>query len=162
MQSYAVDWTEWLVHRVFFWESDDAKRGRILRTLHHATVYALGTLIIVSHTIYPAFWLQTFLFGVCILIWIQHMLTHGCVASKVEQKLIKDQSSFLDPFLELYGIEASEPSKQGILMLGSSLVVFLMSLEWVARVAHKVIPFVSAQLQAVSSIAHIPLVTSSQ
>lgn len=162
MQHYAVDWTEWLVHRVFFWEKDDAKKGRIVRALHHAGVYALATLIIVSHTIYPAFWLQTALFGFCVLVWIQHMVTHGCIVSKVEQKLLKDESSFLDPFLELYGIEANEPSKQGILMLGSSLVVFFMSLEWVARVFHKVIPFVKAQLQVVSSVARIPLPTSFQ
>ena len=161
MQHYAVDWTEWVVHRMFFWEPDDAKKGRIVRAIHHAGVYAIATLIVVSHTIYPAFWLQTILLGVCVLIWIQHILTRGCVFSKVEQKLLKDESSFLDPFLELYQIEASENSKQGILMLGSTLFVALLSLEWVARVFHKVIPFVQAQLQVVSSVAHIPLPTSS-
>lgn len=161
MQHYAVEWTEWLVHRVLFWESNDAKKGRILRTLHHATVYAIGTLIIVSHTIYPAFWLQTVILGFYALVWIHHILTRGCVASKVEQKLIKDESSFLDPFLDLYGIEATEYSKQGILMLGSSLLMFLMSLEWISRVSHKVIPFLIAQFQAVSSVVHIPLPTSS-
>jgi hypothetical protein len=161
MQHYAVDWTEWIVHRMFFWESDDAKKGRIVRAIHHAGVYALLTLIVVSHTIYPAFWLQTLLLGFCVLVWIQHMVTHGCVISKVEQKLLKDESSFLDPFLELFQIEASENSKQGILMLGSSLFVFLMSLEWISRVFHKLIPFARAQLLAVSSVAHIPLLTSS-
>jgi len=161
MQHYAVDWTEWIVHRMFFWESDDAKKGRIVRALHHAGVYALVTLIIVSHTIYPAFWLQTCLLFFCILVWIQHMVTHGCVISKVEQKLLKDESSFLDPFLELYQIEATENSKQGILMLGSSLLVFMLSLEWIARAFHKLIPFVRAQLQVASSVVHIPLPMSS-
>lgn len=161
MQHYAVDWTEWIVHRVLFWETDDAKKGRLLRAIHHAGVYSLLTLIIVSHTIYPAFWLQSCLLFFCIGVWIQHITTHGCVISKVEQKLTKDESSFLDPFLDLYGIEATELSKQGILMLGSTLGVFFMTLEWVARVFHKIIPFVRAQLQVVSSIAHIPLQTSS-
>lgn len=161
MQHYAVDWTEWVIHKVFFWEKDDAKKGRIVRAIHHAVVYACMTLIVVSHTIYPAFWLQTALLAFYTLVWIQHIITHGCVISKVEQKLIKDESSFLDPFLDLYGIEASEISKQGILMLGSSLVLFFLCLEWVARVAHKVIPFLQAQLQVVSSVARIPLPTSS-
>lgn len=89
------------------------------------------------------------------------MVTHGCVISKVEQKLLKDESSFLDPFLELYQIEASETSKQGILMLGSTLAVAILSLEWVARVFHKIIPFLRAQLQVASSVVHIPLQTSS-
>jgi len=161
MQHYAVDWTEWAVHRAFFWESDNAKKGRILRAMHHAGVYALITLIIVSHTIYPAFWLQTALLSFCIVVWIQHMLTRGCVISKVEQKLLEDESSFMDPFLELFQIEATEFSKQGILMLGSSVLILLLSLEWVGRVFHKLIPFVQAQFQAVSSVAHIPLTTSS-
>jgi len=161
MQQYAVEWTEWLVHRVFFWESDDAKKGRILRAIHHAGTYALATLIIVSHTIYPAFWFQTGILFFCVLVWIQHMVTHGCVISKVEQKLLKDESSFLDPFLELFSIEVNEVSKQGILMLGSSLGVFFLSLEWVSRVFHVLIPFVRAQLQVASSIVHIPLPTSS-
>lgn len=161
MQHYAVDWTEWLVHRIFFWETDDAKKGRIVRAIHHAGVYALLTLIIVSHTIYPAFWLQTGILAFCLLVWVQHILTRGCVISKVEQKLLKDESSFLDPFLELFQIEATEFSKQGILMLGSSVAVLLLSLEWIARVFHKIIPLVTAQFQAVSSAAHIPLPTSS-
>jgi hypothetical protein len=161
MQHYAVDWTEWIVHRVFFWESDDAKKGRIVRAIHHAGVYALLTLILVSHTIYPAFWLQTLLLAFCILVWIQHVLTRGCVISKVEQKLLKDEASFLDPFLELFQIEATEFSKQGILMLGSTICVGFMSLEWVARVFHKTIPLVRAQVQAVSSAVHIPPMMSS-
>jgi hypothetical protein len=161
MQKYAVEWTEWIVHTVLFWETDNAKKGRILRAIHHAGVYALLTLIIVSHTIYPAFWLQTILLAFCFLVWVQHILTHGCVISKVEQKLIGDESSFLDPFLELYQIEASEFSKQGILTLGSSLFLALLSLEWISRVFHKIIPFALAQFQAVSSAVHIPLPKSS-
>lgn len=161
MQHYAVEWTEWIVHKVLFWEKDDVKKGNLIRTIHHASVYSLITLIIVSHTIYPAFWLQTCLLLFCGLVWVQHITTHGCVISKVEQKLLKDESSFLDPFLDLFQIEATEISKQGILMLGSTLAMFFMSLEWVARVFHKLIPFVRAQLQVASSIVHIPLPTSS-
>lgn len=162
MQKYAVEWTEWLVHTTMFWETDNAKKGRILRAIHHASVYALFTLIIVSHTIYPAFWLQTVLLALCFVVWVHHILTRGCVVSKVEQKLLGDESSFLDPFLELYQIEANEFSKQGILTLGSSLFVALLSLEWIARVFHKIIPFVLGQFRAVSSVVHIPLPTSSQ
>jgi len=162
MQTYAVDWTEWVVRRAFFWESDDAKKGRFLRVLHHAGVYALATLILVSHTIYPAFWLQSILLGFCILVWIQHIVVRGCVISKVEQKLIGDETSFLDPFLEMFDIDATEYSKQGILMFGSTLGVAILSLEWISRVFHKVIPFVSRHLQALSSVAHIHLPTSSQ
>ena len=146
MEHTATEWTEWIVHRVFFWESDNAKKGRIVRAIHHAGVFALGTMIIVSHTVYPAFWLQTLLLGFCLMVWAQHVLTNGCVISKVEQKLIGDEASFLDPFLDLFNIEATEQSKRGILILGSTIVVSLLSLEWVSRVFHKIIPFVRAQI----------------
>jgi len=161
METYAVEWTEWLIHRIMFWEDDDAKKGRILRAIHHAGSYALLTLVFVSHIIYPAFWLQTIVLGFCALVWVQHILTNGCVLSKVEQRLIKDESSFVDPYLELFHVEASEKSKQGILIMFSTLGVSLLTLEWVARISHKVIPFLRSHLLASSSMIHTPLPLSS-
>lgn len=155
MEQTATEWAEWGIHRVLFWESDNAKKGRIVRAIHHAGVFALGTLIVVAHTVYPAFWLQTLILGFCGLVWVQHILTNGCVVSKVEQKLIGDETSFLDPFLELFHIEATESSKRGILVLGSTLVMSLLSLEWVSRVFHKLIPFVQGQFRAVLPALHI-------
>jgi len=156
MEQTATEWTEWLVHRVLFWESDDAKKGRILRAIHHSGVVVLGTMIVISHTLYPAFWLQTILLGFCLLVWVQHVLTNGCVLSKVEQKLIKDESSFLDPILEMFHVDATEQSKRGILILGSTLVVTLLTMEWFARVMHKVIPFVQGRVGAFASTLRIP------
>lgn len=166
MESYAVEWTEWVVRTVLFWETDDARKGLILRTLHHAVMYALGTLIIVSHTIYPAFWLQTLVLGACVLIWIQHVLTHGCVISKVEQKLIGDSESFVDPFLSMFHIDMTHDSKSGLVILGSTLVVGLLSLEWVARVHHKVVPIFTQVILSTphlvsSSFQSIPMPSSS-
>lgn len=154
MEKTAVDWTEWVVHRIFFWEEDDGRKGRILRALHHAGTYILLTLIVVSHILYPAFWLQTLVLGFCSLVWVQHVLTHGCVISKVEQRLLKDESSFLDPYLEIVGIEANEKSKQGILILGSTVVVSMLTLEWIGRLSHKLIPLLKSQLLAVPPILH--------
>lgn len=161
MEHYAVEWTEWAVHRLFFWETDDAKKGRIIRTLHHSCMYALMTMMIVSHTIYPAFWLQTLVLAICCLIWIQHVLTHGCVVSKVEQKLLKDESSFVDPFLDLFHIDMTNESKSGLVIMGSSLVVFLLGLEWMGRINHKLIGL-AKQVPALvaSSMPHIPPVSS--
>jgi hypothetical protein len=161
MEQTATEWTEWLVHRIFFWETDDAKKGRIVRTIHHAVMFGLSTMILVSHTVYPAFWLQTLVLGFCFLIWGQHVLTNGCVLSKVEQKLIGDETSFVDPFLDLFHVEANEASKRGIVILGSTLVVSLLSLEWVSRVFHKLIPFVQSRFLASLSTLHIPSQLSS-
>lgn len=157
-----MEWTEWIVHKVLFWETDNVKKGHILRMVHHAMTYGLITLIIIAHTIYPAFWLQTYVLFLCLVSWIQHVLTNGCVLSKVEQKLIGDESSLIDPMLELFGIEASEQSKRGILTLGSSIVVGTLTMEWVARIFHKIIPFAKAHSQVVLSSVHIPPEFASQ
>lgn len=154
MEKTAVDWTEWIIHRIFFWEEDDAKKGRIVRALHHAGTYILGTMIVVSHIIYPAFWLQTLVLGFCTLVWIQHILTHGCVISKVEQRLLKDESSFVDPYLEIFGVEANEKSKQGILIMGSTLAVSILTLEWISRLSHKLIPILKSHLLVVPPVLH--------
>lgn len=156
-----MDWTEWIVHKVLFWETDNVKKGHIVRAFHHAGSYSFITLIIISHTIYPAFWFQTVVLFAFLLIWAHHILTHGCILSKIEQKLIQDESSLVDPYFELFDIKTDEHSKQGILMLGSTILAGALSLEWVSRVFHKLIPFVQAQFQVASSVSHIPLLTSS-
>lgn len=166
MEAYAVEWTEWLVRTVLFWEPDDVRKGIILRTIHHAGTYSLASLIIVSHTIYPAFWLQSLVLGLYALIWAHQVLTHGCVISKVEQKLIGDSDSFVDPFLTMFRIETTHESKGGIVVLGSTLIMFLLSMEWVSRLHHKMIPIVTqvlltAPLLVSSSFPNIPVQLSS-
>jgi len=137
MQAVAVEWTEWAINTVMFWESDEKKRGRIVRALHHFLSYGLITMIIVCHTIYPAFWLQTVILVICILVWIQHILTGGCVISKIEQKWLGDQQSFVDPLVELFNIKlAEDDDRSGFVTLGSTFAVFFLTLEWVSRASH--------------------------
>jgi len=155
MEKTAVEWTEWLTHSILFWETDDKKKGHILRAFHHFAMYGLLTLIIVSHVIYPAFWLQTILLFLCIPVWAHHVLTHGCVVSKVEQKLIGDTSSFIDPYLNLFAIEVPETAKPGLVTLGSTLVVGTLTLEWISRVSHKVIPLLRGLVPTSSPVLNI-------
>jgi hypothetical protein len=160
MEKYAVDWTEWAVHKIMFWETDDERKGRILRTAHHSAVYGLLTMIVVSHTIYPAFWLQTVMLALCGLICIQHMLMNGCVVSKVENRLLKDNTPIVvGPFLEMFRISVPDEAQDGLLTVGSCVVVMLLLLEWVGRLHHKVIPIVQSLVSA--SVARIPTQLSS-
>lgn len=137
MQAVAVEWTEWAINTVMFWESDEKKRARLVRALHHFLSYGLITMIIVCHTIYPAFWLQTAVLVICILVWIQHIVTGGCVISKIEQKWLGDQQSFVDPLVELFNIKlAPEDDRSGFVTLGSTFAVFFLTLEWISRASH--------------------------
>jgi hypothetical protein len=161
MEETAVNWTEWAIHRILYWEEDNAKKGRLVRTLHTGVSYAILLMIVLSFTLLRAFWLQTLLLGVCGLIWLQHMLFHGCLFSKVEQRLLEDTTSFLDPFLDLVGVEANERSKQGILMMLSTVGMGMFTLAWVGRVQSELLPLLTAQARAVAPALHIPLPLSS-
>lgn len=159
MEDTAVNWTEWLVKRMF--GEDDAKTGRIVRAIHSGVTYIALVLVVVSFTMYRAFWFQTIMLGLCGLVWVQHILFHGCVFSKVEQRLLKDETSFLDPYLELFDVEATERSKQGILMMLTTVGITMFSLAWGGRLLHEVLPQLTAQARAVAPMLHIPLTLSS-
>ena len=167
MEEAALEWTEWVVHKLFFWETDNKRKGQIARALHHFASYALITLIFVSQLVYPRFWLQTIVMVFCAATWVQHVLTNGCIISKVEQKLIGDSSSFIDPYLALFNIEvASEQSKIGILILGSTITVGLLGMQWGGRFYHEILPtilteWMKARPSVSLSVQSIPLPSSS-
>jgi len=133
IQDYLLDILEPLSKKVFFWENEPVRIGKLIRFTHHSIVYFIGVLIIVSHTIYPSYFLLCFVYILCLLIWIQHITTGGCLSSKLEQKLIGDSSSFVDPILEVFNIPITPQSTSGIVVMGSTLVIFMMSLELCAR-----------------------------
>jgi hypothetical protein len=140
MENVATEWMEWAVHKVLFWEEDPVRKGKILRYIHDFMSNALIILIVISHTLYPAFWLQTVILCICILVWLQHVACNGCIVSKVEQKLIGDTRSFATPILEVYHIEPTKELTSALIILGSSVSVFFLSLERFARVHHKLVP----------------------
>jgi len=146
MQATALEWTEWTINTLMFWESDEKKRAKIGRAVHHFLSYGLITMIIVAHTLYPAFWLQSALLVVCIMVWIHHLLNGGCIISKLEQKWLGDNESFVDPFVDLFHIKlAPEDDRSGFVMLGSTFAVFFLTLEWISRASHFAWSIVRAQ-----------------
>ena len=142
MESFATEWTEWAVHKVLFWEEDPVRKGKLVRYIHDFLSNTMIVLIVISHTLYPAFWLQTIVLFICVIVWLQHLVCNGCVISKVEQKLIGDTRSFAAPFLEVFHIEPTKELGSAMIIMGSTLVVFFLGLEWIARIHHKLIPFV--------------------
>ena len=156
MEESAVNWTEWAVKRVFFWEEDETKVGKLVRAVHAGFTYMMLLLIALSFTLLPAFWFQTILLCIAGAVWLQHILFHGCVFSKVEQRLLKDETSFLDPYLGLFGVEANERSKQGILMMLSTVGFSLFTLAWGGRVVREILPLLTAQVRAAAPGLHIP------
>jgi len=142
MESFAFEWTEWTVHKVLFWEEDPVRKGKLVRYIHDFLSNTMIILIVISHTLYPAFWLQTIVLCICVVVWLQHLVCNGCVISKVEQKLIGDTRSFAAPFLEVFHIEPTKELGSAMIIMGSTLVVFFLGLEWIARIHHKLLPVI--------------------
>ena len=140
METIATEWMEWSVNKVLYWEEDPVRKGKIVRYIHDFLSNTLIILIVISHTLYPAFWLQTMVLFISVLVWLQHIACNGCIVSKVEQKLIGDTRSFASPILEVYHIEPTKELTNVLVILGSSLSVFFLSLEWLARLHHKLLP----------------------
>ena len=139
MEAFTTEWGEWITHKVFFWETDNERKGKLLRAIHHFGMNALVVMIVVSHTVYPAFWLQSLVLFFCFLVWVQHITCNGCIISKVEQKLIGDSSSFVDPIFELFHVEPTKELSVMTVTLISTLGVGILGLEWIARVHHKLL-----------------------
>jgi hypothetical protein len=147
MEAWAVENWEWAVHKVLFWEKDDAQKGKILRFAHYFVGYGIIFLVAFSHLIYPAFWLQTMALALVTLVWLQHITCNGCVSSKVEQKLIGDTNSFIDPILQLFKLEPTQELAVFTLIVITTMSTNILWMEWIARVHHKLRPLVSS-LQA--------------
>jgi len=143
METWAVEHWEWAVHKLIFWEKDDAQKGRIIRVIHYFLGFALIFLVVFSHLIYPTFWLQTVALGLVTSVWLQHITCNGCVSSKVEQKLIGDTSSFVDPVFQLFKLEPSQELAIFTLIIISTMATNILWLEWIARVHHKLFPVVN-------------------
>ena len=143
MEAWAVEHWEWTIHKFFFWEKDDVQKGRIVRVIHYFLGYALIFLVAFSHLIYPALWLQTVTLMFVTSVWLQHITCNGCVSSKVEQKLIGDNTSFIDPILQLFKLEPSQELTIFTLIVISTMATNILWLEWIGRMHHNLRPVVS-------------------
>jgi hypothetical protein len=85
---------------LYQWLTTDGEiLGYILGTIHITSSIFIFICIIVSHTIYPVFWLQCVIFICLFLIWIQHIVLKVCVVIVAEMNLTQTHS----PYYEIVG-----------------------------------------------------------
>jgi hypothetical protein len=82
--------------------------GYILGTVHFMISTVIGMLIIISHTIYPSFWLQLFVFTVMTAILMQHIFLKVCISVVAEQGLTNNVSPFYTLLNDIFGISAND------------------------------------------------------
>lgn len=135
--------TETVLRWIFFWETDPVRLGTLIRFLHHSFVYCMILLYIFIHSLYPSYPLLvlfTFLMG---LVWAQHILTGGCILSKLEQRYLSDTKSFVDPILAILQMPVTRESAIGLTTYTSTLVLAMSSMEVLARTCMYIRTFVS-------------------
>jgi hypothetical protein len=124
---------EKVLRRLFFWETDDKRIGRFIRFLHHSLIYICLIWYIIIHTFIPSYALFVLFYVFIGIVWIHHCIVGGCLISKVECRLIGDTKSFVDPILETFHIPITPESTDGIVVLGSTALMFMLSCELFAR-----------------------------
>ena len=68
--------------------------GYILGVIHVTVCISIILMVIISHTVYPAFWLQCLMFAVVFAIWLQHIFLKICVVFAAEYNLTKNEPPF--------------------------------------------------------------------
>jgi hypothetical protein len=127
------DGVEFVLRKIFFWEDDDKRVGSLIRFLHHGIIFTMVAWYVMIHTVVPSYTLFLIFYGIMFIIWFHHLLTGGCVLSRLEQKFIGDDKSFVDPIMEAFHIPITPESTDGVVILGSTGIFAMLTFELVAR-----------------------------
>lgn len=62
-----------------------------------------------------------------------HMITGGCVFTRIEQRLLEDKITIVDPLLDIFHIPKTRENIMGITLLSSTLCFVTLSFELFTR-----------------------------
>jgi hypothetical protein len=127
------DGTEHILRSIIFWESEDKKIGIIIQMIHHAFIYGIILWYFYIHTFSTSYFQLVIIACIWFLIWLQHVCCDTCLLFNIEQKLIGNYPSILDHFLYLFNIPTTDDVKNGVLIMISSIVMFMLSCEVLSR-----------------------------
>lgn len=101
----SVQYTKKTISFLYKWLTTDGEAlGYILGHIHFMLFIFLMTGVIISHTVYPSFWLQLILFLIICLIWLQHICLKVCISVVAEKELTKNVSPFHQLFESIFQI----------------------------------------------------------
>ena len=87
--------TRELITFLYGWITTDGEiLGYILGVIHFMIAVLIFMVLFISHTIYPALWLQGVVLFCMILIWIQHVILKVCISIVAEEKLTNGRAPF--------------------------------------------------------------------
>ena len=82
--------------------------GYILASIHFILFLSTSLMVVVSHIVYPNFWLQLFMFSVMFAIWTQHFFLKVCVSIVAEQEFLQAPSPFYTLVEDILNISTSD------------------------------------------------------
>jgi hypothetical protein len=86
-----------LISFLYSWITHDGEiLGYILGVLHFMISIVILILLFISHTLYPALWLQGFSLFCMALIWFQHVILKVCISIVAEERLTNGQAPFFE------------------------------------------------------------------
>jgi len=128
-------WIITLITFVYSWFTHEGEvLGYILGVFHITISITIGIFVILSHTIYPEFYLQLGVFVCLLIIWIQHLIFNICIVIVAEQGLTKNESpytEFVKTFLDYFKIDINQFPIY--FMITETIAVFLLGLEIISR-----------------------------
>jgi hypothetical protein len=84
-----------LISFLYSWITHDGEiLGYILGVLHFMISIVILILLFISHTLYPALWLQGLALFFMALIWFQHVILKVCISIVAEEKLTNGRAPF--------------------------------------------------------------------
>jgi hypothetical protein len=126
-----------LVRYLYAWLSTDGEViGTIIGVYHLLIAVSIPIIIVISHTIYPSFWLKLYNFLCLFFIFMQHLIFNACLLIPMEEKLTKKATIFypmIEQLLEPTGITL--PQFITYIVISEGIAVGCFGLEIVSHVS---------------------------
>jgi hypothetical protein len=105
----SADFLKRLVTFSYRWLTNEGEGlGYILASVHFMLFLSVSLMVVVSHIVYPNFWLQLFMFSVMFAIWVQHFFLKVCVSVVAEQDFLQAPSPFYTLVEDILHISTSD------------------------------------------------------
>ena len=117
---------------LYGWLSTDGEvLGYILGVIHVIFGITLPAMVIVSHTIYPALWLQFVVFIILLLVWLHHIFLRVRIIIVSERNLTQKESPYFRIFQDLTGVDGE--SMVNYLAVFETAAILCLALELVSK-----------------------------
>jgi len=134
MEAFLVKKTNEIFRFLYSWlTTDGVVLGYILGVVHITLCTALGIMIIISHTLYPVFWLQLLVYFFLFIIWLQHLFLQVCIFFLAEKTLTNNEPPFYTIVREILGINIEDFIKY--FFIAETAVIGSLGLEIISKIS---------------------------